>query len=131
MLASCGDNGSTTTEPDATTLEDLAGTWEATSWMWTFMASSETYEAISDGYELTIVITAAGSITFMTAEPHEDEPDVSVGTITLDGSAVVIEDELDVMTGTCELTGNRLMLRLDPIELFGEYVKWDMEFVRR
>lgn len=116
-LSACSDSGDSS-QSEALQLQDIAGTWQATKFELTDVATNEKVEWLSAGVlaEFTMTITASGTVTFAAREPSESEPDISGGTITLDGANVTIDFGDDVMTGTVVLKGRELTIDIPELE---------------
>ena len=112
LTAACSSNDSTTGVNGGVTVSDLAGTWTATSLVFTSVANPSTsLDAIAGGATFVMQIASSGSYTVTTTTPGQS-PDVSTGTITLNGSNIHLAEPTDTIVGTYTLNGNHLTLHL-------------------
>ncbi len=112
--AACGDSNG----PKELQLRDIAGSWKATKFEITNLESSEKVDLLSSGdiAEFSMTLSATGAVTFSSRLPEETEPDVTTGTLVLDGTKVTITLDSDVMTGTVALANKELTIDIPELE---------------
>jgi len=116
LMVGCNDDG---ISPEDLTLADLVGGWSADEFEFTSQSNpAESVDFITLGGEVTLSVADNGRYTIVMLPP-QDTPDVSKGSVDVDGGFLLVTDDEtpgDTVTFTLILSGNTLTIETGELE---------------